>query len=1346
MAETLTAGEALIALRATSDKLSADMAAASKLITGELAKVEKSSASIDLSKVFKEGLAAATAFAGGVGVVATAATKLALSSVKTGDEINRMSQAFGISAEELSGLKMAAEDVDVRFGQVQVGLKTLANQAADAAAGNEAAARTFEALGIAVTDANGNLRPTGDLLADVADKMAAMQDGAGKTAIATQLLGRSGQDLIPVLNGGSAALRQAAEEAKGLGVAFDTEAAAAAAALDDQLDKLGHQIGGVANEIGQSLMPIVSDVVREVSGWIDQNRTLIGQSVEQWVTGVKVVIEGMIPIVRGAARAFNDLGEAIFGATSATGIAGLTSQIQKTNDAMQELVSDNKFWWLQSEATTKASEEYKHLELTLASLQQQLAYAKGEAVAGAKAFGQLAGDTDKAADSAGDAAGNFGKLPPPIIATGDAAKKTAESILDLTAEEQKLYTVTLKTGATLKVTKTQFDAIKRGADAAAAGTGNWMQEMLRAIPAGDEFASGVERAAEGAAEAAPAIAESADAADEWSASAADASRITSDLARELTGLIPKVDGIGGALLSSMFDATVVPQLNLVMQSTIGGALQMASAGIGGIAASAGGALAGAVGTGFSAVGSTALEAVIGTTGAAAVGAGLGSAAVGAAVLAGVGGIGLGIAAAFGAFDGPDMQHRISHELAKMVQHAFDSPAVHQAVDAALTKLGFELTSGIERTIANTPISGAEVRATWEEGGEAAGQSYSEGFRKFLASEGNGINNLAASDLVNLYFPGLDEAGEAAATEAAKMAGAAAAAMQGLTGQDALIFAEQFGASLANVAHVLGMTDEEFLQFVEDVAGKGAVEFAAGLDSLNAAAIESLGPGGFQGLLDDVESHMATVFGVKNIDAGNLLDIFVQSGASAEAFAAQLERMADSDPALRRLIDSMDPPLVDALAAVEDGGNAAAKAIGKLTGQANTSLAGVEARIYAFGDALFEVAEDGSKQLSTLGEELNSELVSGISGIEDAIKTEVNSAAGLTSETLGKAFSELQGLAALPAEALDDSTTAAIEHLKAVIQAATGWTAEQIDTMIATATAVPPPVQPVPPETTASLDGAAESTGEIADNSAAAATAADDLTSSTQATGAAAGDTAAAFEDLATRALAALGSLIGAVGDDAGLLSIEDLIRVRIPEALAEAEAATLGATGVIHDSFDYARGAVLMYTDSLLAIPTEITTTITRKYVTEGDPGGDTGGGEGTGGGPGMAAGGWIPGLPGDPYPITAHGGELVVPEATASTLPPDLVARLLSGSAFDLPASMVSRLSYPVGVPSMASVAGAGAAASTPALDSEWTALPVRKRDLIEGAVLEVARATETGRARIDGRRFRVSPTYGSR
>lgn len=154
-----------------------------------------------------------------------------------------------------------------------------------------------------------------------------------------------------------------------------------------------------------------------------------------------------------------------------------------------------------------------------------------------------------------------------------------------------------------------------------------------------------------------------------------------------------------------------------------------------------------------------------------------------------------------------------------------------------------------------------------------------------------------------------------------------------------------------------------------------------------------------------------------------------------------------------------------------------------------------------------------------------------------------------------------------------------------------------------------------------------------------------------------------------------------------------------------------------------------MLHDELNKLPTEKTITITVNQV----GGTDVGSVEI----PTSHTGELIPGMPGEETLRILEAGEMVIPA--------DAVAAMGRG-AFDLPASMVARLSYPVGVPSMASVAGAGAAASTPALDSEWTALPVRKRDLIEGAVLEVARATETGRARIDGRRFRVSPTYGRR
>lgn len=54
MADEITAGQALIELRATSDKLTADMAAVSKLITGELAKVEKEAANVGMAGLAKQ--------------------------------------------------------------------------------------------------------------------------------------------------------------------------------------------------------------------------------------------------------------------------------------------------------------------------------------------------------------------------------------------------------------------------------------------------------------------------------------------------------------------------------------------------------------------------------------------------------------------------------------------------------------------------------------------------------------------------------------------------------------------------------------------------------------------------------------------------------------------------------------------------------------------------------------------------------------------------------------------------------------------------------------------------------------------------------------------------------------------------------------------------------------------------------------------------------------------------------------------------------------------------------------------------------------------------------------------
>jgi hypothetical protein len=84
----------------------------------------------------------------------------------------------------------------------------------------------------------------GDLDGFTAATETCMKDGANKTAIAVELFGRSGANLIPLLNGGARALSDATDEATRFGLIVSTEAGRAAEQLNDNLTRLGAVVRG----------------------------------------------------------------------------------------------------------------------------------------------------------------------------------------------------------------------------------------------------------------------------------------------------------------------------------------------------------------------------------------------------------------------------------------------------------------------------------------------------------------------------------------------------------------------------------------------------------------------------------------------------------------------------------------------------------------------------------------------------------------------------------------------------------------------------------------------------------------------------------------------------------------------------------------------------------------------------------------------------------------------------------------------------------------------------------------------------------------------------------------------
>lgn len=203
-----------------------------------------------------------TAALGAVGVgLSFAALAAAIKNVTDDlDRLAKTSEKIGLPVEDLSALEHAAQQSGVEVGALETGLLRLNRSAADASRGLKEPADAFAALGVSVTDANGKLKSTGQLLDESAEAFARMADGPEKSALAMTLFGRAGADLIPMLNLGRAGLAEMRAEAEALGIVMDQETAEAAERFNDNLDRLQKSFRSLAIGAAEDVLPALSDI------------------------------------------------------------------------------------------------------------------------------------------------------------------------------------------------------------------------------------------------------------------------------------------------------------------------------------------------------------------------------------------------------------------------------------------------------------------------------------------------------------------------------------------------------------------------------------------------------------------------------------------------------------------------------------------------------------------------------------------------------------------------------------------------------------------------------------------------------------------------------------------------------------------------------------------------------------------------------------------------------------------------------------------------------------------------------------------------------------------------------
>ena len=190
------------------------------------------------------------AFAGmAAGLSVGALAAFAKSGIDAADALNDMSQRLGVSVKDLASFKLAAEQSGTSLDGVGNGIARLSRSIGDAEGGNKKLAAALSALGVTARDPK-------EAFFQLADAVQRIDDPAKRATLLNQVLGKSYQELVPLLAQGGDELRKSAEASE----SFADAMARLAPNADKFNDSLAELKQNAAAAAAQGLAPLVEQL------------------------------------------------------------------------------------------------------------------------------------------------------------------------------------------------------------------------------------------------------------------------------------------------------------------------------------------------------------------------------------------------------------------------------------------------------------------------------------------------------------------------------------------------------------------------------------------------------------------------------------------------------------------------------------------------------------------------------------------------------------------------------------------------------------------------------------------------------------------------------------------------------------------------------------------------------------------------------------------------------------------------------------------------------------------------------------------------------------------------------
>ena len=185
-------------------------------------------------------------------------------SISAADAIGKTADKIGVGVEALQELRFAAKASGVEQQTLDMALQRFTRRAAEAAQGTGEAKDALAQMGIALRDQSGNLRRSEDLLGDVADAFARIEDPAERVRLAFKLFNSEGVALVNLLSDGSGELEELRDRARDLGIVLDEHLVRDAERARTELDTLSQVISANLTRAALEAAPVIADL----SSWL----------------------------------------------------------------------------------------------------------------------------------------------------------------------------------------------------------------------------------------------------------------------------------------------------------------------------------------------------------------------------------------------------------------------------------------------------------------------------------------------------------------------------------------------------------------------------------------------------------------------------------------------------------------------------------------------------------------------------------------------------------------------------------------------------------------------------------------------------------------------------------------------------------------------------------------------------------------------------------------------------------------------------------------------------------------------------------------------------------------------